>query len=88
MNKALPILYTSWCGLGFIRGINSYHYHHMTYEKDTYLYLHAFGYGCCGLFLYANPLLIPFSVYKEIYRVEVNVRKLEHEKKGFYYNLF
>ncbi len=91
MNKAFPILgYTSWCGLGFFRGVNSYTYHHKTYntyEKHTYLYLHAFGYGCCGLLFYTNPFLLPCSIYKEIYRLEVNVRQLEHDKKD-YYNLF
>jgi len=89
MNKALPLLgYTGWCGLGFIRGLNSYHHHHTTYEKGTYLYLHAVGYGCCGILLYTNPVMLPFSVYKEIYRLEVNVRKLEDEKNDFYYSLF
>jgi len=85
MNKALPIVYTGWCGLGFVRGINSYTYHKE--KTENYLYLHAFGYGCCGIFLYTNPFMLPFSVYKELYRLEVNIRKLD-ENKDFYYQLF
>jgi len=36
--------------------------------------------------LYANPGLLPFSVYKEMYRLEVNIRNLEDEKTTSYYN--
>ena len=87
MNRSFPVLgYMSWSGLGFLRGINAYHY--TTRDKDTYLYVHAFGYGCCGFLFYTNPVLLPFSVYKEVYRLEVNVRNLEHEKTVFYYTLF
>ena len=88
MNKTFPILgYTCWCGLGFIRGINSYTYQHYKYENTQhYLYLHSFGYGCCGILFYTNPFLLPFSVYKEIYRLEVDLRKLEDEKKTDFYS--
>ena len=83
--KTITLLgYTTWCGLGFIRGVNSY-----GYEKtnlDTYLYLNAVGYGCCGILFYANPCLMPLSIYKEIYRLEVTVRQLE--KRPNYYQLF
>lgn len=72
----------SWCGIGFIRGINSYGYNYKKYNKDAqYLYLHSFLYGLAGLGLYCNPILLPFSVCKEIYRLEVNIRNLENEKE-------
>jgi hypothetical protein len=89
MNKTIPLLgYTSWCGLGFIRGVKSYTYQ---YEKtkttlETYLYLNAVGYGCCGILFYANPFLMPLSFYKEIYRLEVTLRQLEKEKHTDYYS--
>ncbi len=87
MNKTLPILgYTSWCALGFVRGVNSYTYHYD--KKETYLYLSSFGYGCCGILFYSNPFLMPLSFYKELYRLEVNVRQLEKEKQSDYYQLF
>jgi len=83
----LTIGYTGWCGLGFIRGINSYKYNHDKYEKnENYLYLNLIGNGFFGLVLYANPFFSPFSIYKEIYRFEVNIRNLESEKKTSYYN--
>lgn len=88
MNKTLPILgYMSWCGIGFIRGVNSYTY--QQYEKkytNTYLYLTSFGYGCCGILFYSNPVLLPLSLYKELYRLEVTLRQLETEKHTDYYN--
>lgn len=83
--KSLPLVgYTCWCALGFVRGVNSYNYHYD--KKETYLYLNSVGYGCCGILFYANPILIPFSVYKEIYRFEVNVRQLEQTHD--YHQLF
>lgn len=36
--------------------------------------------------MYANPLLFPITASKEIYRLEVNLRNLENEKKTDYYN--
>jgi hypothetical protein len=90
IKKTLPIIaYTSWCGLGYIRGIKSYTYNYNKYqkkEKEDYLYLHSLCYGVVGIGLYANPFLLPFSLYKELYRLEVNVRNLENEKNTTYYN--
>ena len=84
--KSLLIIgYSSWCGLGFIRGIKDYNYNHNKYKKD-YLYINLICNGFCGIMLYANPGLLPFSVYKEIYRLEVNLRNLEDEKTTSYYN--
>jgi len=82
--------FISWSSLGFIRGLNSYKYNHNKYEKtNNYLYLNLVCYGFCGLSLYANPFLLPVFVYKEIYRLEVNLRNLEEEKNSnFYNNLF
>ena len=78
--------YTGWCGLGFLRGIHSYTYQHKKHDTN-YFYLDSIGYGVGGAVYYANPLFLPFSVYKEMYRFEVNVRQLEHEKKTDYYHV-
>jgi len=93
IQKSLSIIgYSSWCGLGFIRGINSYTHNHNkdSYnryrETENYLYLNSLCYGFSGLVIYANPLFLPVSVYKELYRLEVNLRNLENEKKTDFYN--
>jgi hypothetical protein len=83
IKKSLPIIcYISWGGLGFIRGINSYKYE----KKENYLYVNSVCYGIYGIGLYISPFLLPFSLHKEIYRLEVNLRNLENEKKTKYYN--
>ena len=80
--------YTSWCGLGFIRGMNSYDYGKKNiykYEKK-YIYTDSISNGLLGTIFYANPVLFPYFIYKELYRLEINIRNLEDEKKSKYYN--
>lgn len=86
------ILYVTgslWGMLGYKRGINNYEYEYSNnqYNKMTYLYIDKISYGIYGICLYINPILLPMSVYKEVYRLEINMRKLESEKKSKYYNL-
>jgi hypothetical protein len=79
--------YTSWCGLGFIRGINSYKYNHYKYEKkETYMYSSLILNGILGIFIYVNPILLPITLYKELYRLEINIRNIQNEKNQDYYN--
>jgi hypothetical protein len=80
--------YTSWCGLGFVRGIHAYKYEHDKYEvkKKPYMYSNMTCNGILGSLFYAHPILLPIFMYKEIYRLEVNIRNLEDEKKGYFYN--
>jgi hypothetical protein len=86
-NKLALIGYTSWCGLGFIRGVNCYKYSHDKYDKDKpYLYLSSVGNGIFGILMYGNPLLLPVSIYKELYRLEISIRNLENEKNSRFYN--
>ena len=81
------ISYTSWCGLGFIRGINSYEYNYNKYNKnEPYIYSNSILNGFFGIFMYANPFFLPFSIYKEIYRLEINLRNIENEKTSRFYN--
>ena len=78
---------SSWSLLGFKRGLNYYDYNHDKHaNKETYLYISKVQQGCFGFFFYCNPIFLPFNVYKEIYRLEVNIRGLEEEKKTPYYN--
>ena len=76
---AMPI--SLWSGLGFIRGANYYNYSH----KAPYLYSSSFMYGMVGICLYVHPLFLPFTLYKEGYRLEMNLRNL-NEKNDKYYN--
>ena len=79
MKYAIPI--TVWSGLGFVRGVNSYNYSH----NKPYLYSSSFMYGMVGLFIYVNPVFLPFTTYKELYRLEINIRDI-NEKNDKYYN--
>lgn len=84
--------YTSWCGLGFIRGVNSYKYNNNKNnnnkysEYESYLYSNSIIHGFFGIIMYGNPILLPFSMYKELYRLEIDMRNLENEKKSRFYN--
>ena len=81
------IAITSWCGLGFIRGINYYKYDYNKYEKnEPYMYLTSLSYGLFGIIVYANPILLPITIHKELYRFEIDMRNLETKKKSMYYN--
>lgn len=77
---------TGWSVLGFNRGLQSYDYTYQVMHKEPYLYIHKGQYGFMGFLLYMNPLLLPLTLYKEMYRLEVNLRGLEEEKKTDYYN--
>ena len=81
------ISYTSWCGLGFIRGVNSYKYTDNKYEKNkTFIYTNSIVHGILGIVVYGNPVLLPITIHKELYRLEINTRNLESEKNTSYYN--
>jgi hypothetical protein len=77
-----------WSGLGFFRGINYYNYNLKTYyNSEPYLYTHSYLSGLLGIFIYINPVLLPFTLYKEIYRIEINIRNIKIEKENKYYDL-
>jgi hypothetical protein len=56
------------------------------YEKPQIFYYNYFCYGFLGSLLYVNPFTLPWMIPKELYRLEVDLRKLEDEKKTSYYN--
>jgi len=74
--------------LGIKRGMNDYDYRYKKYSnrKESYLYSKKIYYGLHGFILYINPLLLFITLPKEIYRLEVNIRNMENEKKKDYYN--
>lgn len=74
--------------LGFTRGINSYDYEYTQkkYKQEPYLYSTKILYGLSGSICYLTPLCFFIILPKEIYRLEVNIRQLEEEKKTDYYN--
>lgn len=87
----IPIL--GWPILGFKRGMNSYDYNYSNNrlyrhsEKMKYpLYLDKLVWGIGGMLWYSNPVGGFLGLYKEIYRLEVNLRNIEHEKLTAYYN--
>lgn len=85
VKHVLLLGYTGWVGLGFYRGIHSYKFQKEKY-KETILFTDQICNGCLGSLFYGVPFLFPIFIHKEIYRLEVNVRKLEKEKKSSYYN--
>ena len=74
-----------WAMLGFKRGVDSYFYCYSN-QNNVPLYLNGFFWGIGGTMAYVFPPLIFFSMYREMYRLEVNIRGLENEKNTEYYN--
>jgi hypothetical protein len=77
---------TLWGTLGFMRGIHSYNYNN---SYSNRLYTDKVLYGLAGLFFYVNPFSSLLMLYKEFYRLEVNLFKLKiHQENDFYNNIF
>lgn len=55
-------------------------------EKPKFFYYEYFSFGMCGMIMYVNPFCLLKIIPREIYRLEVNLRNLEDEKKTRYYN--
>lgn len=81
--KYLLPVYGGWVGLGFYRGTNMYRH---DVKSEKFMYSDSIGWGLFGMFMYANPAFFPVGMRKEAYRLEVNARNLEIEKK--YHDLF
>ena len=78
--------------LGFYRGLNEYDYkyeQHINNKYQTprpYLYSAKIVNGFVGSIFYLIPCFLIISVPAEIYRLEVNLRGMESEKKTDRYN--
>jgi hypothetical protein len=80
-------MYAAWTGLGFYRGVNHYRYTNNRYDsKKPILYTNVFLYGALGFVFYCIPITLPVTIYKEVYRLEVNLRGWQEEKKSSHYN--
>ena len=80
-------LYGGWTSLGLVRGLHAYDYYHRKHKPNgSYLYSEKACFGIFGIVLYVNPMLCFFTIPKEIYRLEVIVRDIKHEKTCDYYN--
>jgi len=97
-------LYSAWTTLGFRRGYLHYKYKYEQQTKKylenkdkpyatnpgPFYYTNAalesfFG----GGIVYINPFFLPFTIFKELKRLEINLRNLEEEKKkSSYYEVF
>ena len=79
----------AWPVLGFYRGLNSYNYNYVKnklYRHSNPFYIDKIVWGAVGTLIYLNPITFFFVLYKEVYRLEVNLRGLEDEKNTDYYN--
>jgi hypothetical protein len=54
--------------------------------KPSYFYFSMTGYGLCGIMIYVNPIMLPIVFVKEMYRLEINLRNIDNEKKTNFYN--
>ena len=80
----LSILF-GWCIVGYHRGASHYEYYAFKYNLP-YSNMCRIRYGIAGTLVYMLPITIPIVVSKEIMRMDINIRNMEHEKKGEYYN--
>ena len=71
--------------LGFYRGIKYGLYKYGQLYRDV-MYINTLFYGIYGSIVYIHPCMLPFTVSKELYRLEVHIRKLDHLKDSEYYN--
>ena len=85
-NKLLFFSGICWVSVGCKRGLNQYEYEYKNYKKNNYLYIEKITYGFYGLLIYINPVFLPWTFYKEFYRLEINLRGLEKEKETNFYN--
>ncbi len=91
-------LYSAWGALGCRRGYLQYKYNH---EQKTKRYLEnktsatnpgPFYYTSAALesffgggIVYINPFFVPWTIIKELKRLEINLRNLEEEKNSSSY---
>ena len=54
--------------------------------RRPFFYTDKIGSGIMGLFTYIIPGFLPITIYKEMVRLEINLRGLEEEKDTKYYN--
>jgi hypothetical protein len=98
-----PIISCSWAALGFYRGAKQYSYNcdieikkyadkinAAASTKPKFMTTSCIFRGFIGTAAYVFPCTMPFVAYKEIYRLEMNIRGLDEEdiNSTNYYDLF
>jgi hypothetical protein len=73
---------TLWGTLGFVRGVQSYNFESPTRSLYTDKLLN----GIMGISFYIYPITSIFMLYKEVYRLEVNIFNIKAEKESNFYN--
>ena len=53
-----------------MRGLNQYEYEYKN-GKSNYLYINKITTGLLGCIIYINPFFLPFTIHKELYRLEI-----------------
>lgn len=82
-NKCIIGTFTLWGTLGFVRGVQSYNFQTSSISS---LYTDKVLNGIIGVIFYVNPGSGLIMLYKEIYRLEVNIFNIKREKESNYYN--
>jgi len=86
MNKTLLIGWlVGWGGIGFYRG--TIDYEHKRYYRLQFTYIDMVYHGLFGMLVYITPCFLPYTIYKELYRLEVYIRKLKDYDFSFYNRL-
>lgn len=89
MSKPLITCYGLWCSLGAYRGFQKYN---QKYREDykfylenpnskrpEYYYSDFIASTLMGVFVYANPILLPVFVYQEIVDLEKKFRCIKRD---------
>lgn len=83
------IVIPAWFGLGAYRGSQLYYYYYkddISHNKKTqYYYSECVNWSLAAGVFYLIPFTFPFALRKELYRLEVNIRNLDEEKKSVKY---
>lgn len=82
-NKCIIGTFTLWGTLGFVRGVQSYNFQTSSISS---LYTDKVLNGIIGVIFYVNPGSGLIMLYKEIYRLEVNIFNIKTEKESNFYN--
>lgn len=95
VNKIWPLISVSWIVLGFYRGRAQYIYKYntdcknYTCTKPRFMVTSCILSGLIGTAAYILPITMPFIIYKEIYRLEMNIHGMEEDiNSPYYYDLF
>ena len=78
------IIISLWGTLGMYRGVQYYNYIYNSNlnVKNTYFYSKCALMTLTGLSIYLFPIVLPLTIGKELYRLEVNIYNLTDRKNS------